>query len=215
MTDKGEQLRVGMHSSKKIVDTEICHENGDESSDKIYMRNTRTLQSGDKRGVERNDIDEERYESPYLFRIPPPVATPRLASPYRTDENAEREERNGHIEKEERNAERLLGPTRGESDDAVEHYDGEKGVGDHDTGDMEREPWGVEDRHKWGDVGIADGDMRNEESKARHEETGRGKEELASAEEESDDGKRESEKKHCLVAIGERPCTGDDPSGDK
>lgn len=171
MADEGEQLCVGMHAAKKIVDAEICHENGDESSDMIYMRSTRISQSGDKSRVERDDIDEERDESPDLFRVPPPIASPRLASPHSTDEDAEGEERDGDIEKEERYAERLLGTARDESDDAVEHYDGEEGVSDHDTGDMDGEPWGVENGHKGGDVGIADGDMCDKESKTRHEET--------------------------------------------
>ena len=91
-------LSIAVHTAQQEIDTEVGHQYCQEGHGHIEMEPARTVKPGYGLGVQGNAVDEHRDECPYLFRVPSPVAAPRLVGPDGTDEDAGCETEDGGVE---------------------------------------------------------------------------------------------------------------------
>ena len=95
-------LCVAMHAAKDVVDTEVCHEDGEERQEHEYVERHGTSESGQRLGMQGGCIHHKRDKRPYLLGVPSPVFAPRDVCPDGSDEDADAECGGSRIEEKER-----------------------------------------------------------------------------------------------------------------
>ena len=76
-------LPIGVHSTEEIVDTEEGHQDGIECDHGKEVEQPKASSGLGHAEVCNDRIDNHRDECPGLFRIPSPIASPRLIRPDR------------------------------------------------------------------------------------------------------------------------------------
>lgn len=88
-----------MEAGEEIVHAEIRNDDGYEGDGEIHQQVAGTSERrkpADR--VEREGVDQESDEGPGFFRIPSPVASPRLVGPDGADEDAGGKKHDGRVE---------------------------------------------------------------------------------------------------------------------
>ena len=60
---------VGVHTSQDQVDPEVSYQDSYDGSDRVYMKETWTAESGHRATVKHGGIDEQGYERPCLLGV--------------------------------------------------------------------------------------------------------------------------------------------------
>ena len=204
-----------MHAAKKIVDTEVGHQDGEEGQDAVEVIVGGAAQEEQGEVVDGHSIDHEGDEGPHLLGVPAPIGAPRDIGPDGSYEDADAQAGEGGVEEEQR---QMAGDQRKrtamgqQTSHTADEGEREQGERHHDDADVQAEQRRVEHGHEMADLRVHLTDVGDEQEKARHEEPEGEHHGIAALHEEGDEHDRPRHEEHGLVAVGHGYMAGDDPA---
>ena len=79
---------VAVEAAEDEIHAEVGHYHAQKRDERVERVVTVVVKPWHRAAVERERVNQHRYQRPHFLGVPPPVASPRLVGPHRSDEDA-------------------------------------------------------------------------------------------------------------------------------